>query len=254
MKSKFGSTEMLYNPQATPSLAVCSMRIDGEIGESGRARPSSYKPLVLRNYKYPDEENTERSISQGANDSVSMSTCSSTLYEALSATSAVPGLANRVNLIIDGVERHVCDGILMCNCPVAIAMVEARKLYPHRPLGVVISLGFDTTEDHHIMEAVEVAKEVHPGMHFHRIVPPIELTKNVKTLDKDLAKIAAMKENVKQYMRYDKEMRKKFDETMKKLGLLHKDTPSQHNLVVEKTDQSDSSANHSLCCWKMHSM
>ena len=145
MRSIFGSTEMLYNPQATPSLAVCSMRIDGEKRESGRAGPSSYKPLVLRNYKYPDEENTERSISRGAtNDSVSMSTCSSTLYEALSATSAVPGLANHLKLIIDGVERNVADGILMCNCPVAIAIDEARKLYPHRPLGVVISLGFGT--------------------------------------------------------------------------------------------------------------
>ncbi len=67
------------------------------------------------------------------------------------------------------------------------------------------------------MKAVEVAKTVHPGMHFHRIVPPLELTENVWALDKDLAKIGLMKENVKQYMRHDKEMRKKFDETMNKL-------------------------------------
>ncbi len=146
MKSIFGSTEMLYNPQTTPSMAVCSMRIDGEKGKNGRAGPSSYKPLVLRSYKYPGEEITERtSISRrGANDRVSMSTCSSTLYEALSATSAVPGLADRVKMTIDGVERSVADGVLMCNCPIAIAIDEARKLYPHRPLGVVISLGFGT--------------------------------------------------------------------------------------------------------------
>mmetsp|Transcript_11068 Transcript_11068/g.16763 ORF Transcript_11068/g.16763 Transcript_11068/m.16763 type:complete len:126 (-) Transcript_11068:206-583(-) len=124
-------------------------------------------------------------------------------------------------MTIDGVERSIADGILMCNCPVAIAIDEARKLYPHRPLGVVINLGFDTREDHRIMEAVEVAKAVHPGMHFHRIVPLIELTKNVWALDKDLAKIGVMKEIVKQYMRHDKEMKKKFDEDDEQTIFIH---------------------------------
>ena len=156
VKNRYGSDEALFLPGSPPGMSLCTMCKD--VFDLSGGEHTSYEPLVFQTYAYPNE------INEGNNDEgkvtvekehfdddglsaftapfgVATSNCTATLCEARAATSAVPGIVDRVEIEIDGKKRSVGDGFEICNAPIAIAIDEARKLYPKRPLGVVLSLG-----------------------------------------------------------------------------------------------------------------
>lgn len=167
---------MLDDTDSTPTLVMCSMRSisDKMIDLSDKkTQQQKFEPLVLRTYSYPGEDgwsdgdsSSSSDLSYGSNfnssiadrfyDNPSKITATSdlavtengvTLCEAMAGTSAVPGLVDRVVMDIGGEKRSVADGFLISNCPIAVAIDEARKLYPSRPLGVVLNFGFGTSCD-----------------------------------------------------------------------------------------------------------
>ena len=118
-----------------------------------------YDPLILRTYAYPNEEDSKNdeflvgAIPEQESGALSFtdfdsaygiaeSTKTVTLCQAMGATAAVPGLVDRVRLDVNGNQRSCADGFLVSNSPIAIVIDEARKLYPTRPLGVVLNFGF----------------------------------------------------------------------------------------------------------------
>lgn len=162
LRNRYGRDEMLFNKNSTPTLALCCMRGE-EIDTSNGKQVDKYDPLVLRTYAYPKEKYSKDDVFGAvpaqkpaslpfddfdAMYGVAESTKTPTLCQAMAATAAVPGLVDRVRLDVNGDQRSCADGFLVSNSPVAIALDEARKLYPTRPLGVVLNFGFGASFNH----------------------------------------------------------------------------------------------------------
>jgi calcium-independent phospholipase A2-gamma len=64
-------------------------------------------------------------------------TCQTPLWQALRASTAAPGYFD--DLPLD--DRRFVDGGIAFNNPAALALHEARALWPNRPLGVLLSIG-----------------------------------------------------------------------------------------------------------------
>merc|ERR1712238_489458 len=96
---------------------------------------NTYEPLLLRTYDHrPDETPITKGISNIK------------LWQAVSATCAIPGVYDQVKVKLDGASLSLVDGGLLANCPIESAIDEARRLFPNRRLGVVLSLGLDPTQ------------------------------------------------------------------------------------------------------------
>uniref|UniRef100_A0A7S3V594 PNPLA domain-containing protein n=1 Tax=Chaetoceros debilis TaxID=122233 RepID=A0A7S3V594_9STRA len=247
LEERYGCDELLDDPDSTPTLVMCSMRSSSNIvidlnDDKKKKQQNKFEPLVLRTYSYPGEDgwsdgnssSSSSDLSYGSNfqssiadrfydnpskidvpaSVLAVSDNGVTLCEAMAGTSAVPGLVDRVVMDIGGEKRAVADGFLISNCPIAVAMDEARKLYPGRPLGVVLNFGFGDTEDHHIRRAVELARQLHPALHFHRIVPQ-HIMKKFSPSETNLKKIATMEEQVRHFLRSNEKVRSDLDYTMK---------------------------------------
>ena len=78
----------------------------------------------------------------------------------------------------------------------------------------IICSGLD--EDHHIIKAVEIARGIHPGMHFHRIVPS-KIMSGISPVTTDLKEIALMEEKVRQFMHSNEVVQDDLKVTMEKL-------------------------------------
>ncbi|KAL6071503.1 Patatin [Balamuthia mandrillaris] len=92
----------------------------------------SHQPAKLflwRNYNYPEGR---RSRYDG--------TCRGKVYEALRASSAAPSYFDEFVPSDDPSQRHI-DGGIMCNNPSAVAIHEAKCLWPERNIDCVVSLG-----------------------------------------------------------------------------------------------------------------
>jgi len=231
LKDRYGSDEELVDSTLTPAMVVSAMRSD--------STQELYDPLVLKTYSItesfqddlkddPDEANnsSKKNALPKPTSSSTASECRVSLCEAMAATSALPGLVNRLKLSIGGHQRSVADGYCVCNSPVALALEEAMKLYPGRPIGVVVSFGFGTRENHHITKAVELAQKIHPQMHFHRIAPN-HIMDNFSASETSLEEIAKMEAAVSHFVRTDEQVRKDLEVTMNKLfeskqNVLHK--------------------------------
>jgi len=133
----------------------------------------------------------------------------------MAATSAVPGVVDRVRLNVDGKQMSLADGMLYCNCPIVIAINEARCLFPNRPLGVIFSIGYGHSETEFVNRAVEAARLTNPGLHVQRIVPE-EILADFSAAATDLRKIAIMEEQVRQYMRGTVRVNRALDVTLDK--------------------------------------
>lgn len=222
MEKRYGCEKILFNPESTPTMVLCSM-VNTDIINSDRNKKIAYEPFVLRTYTYPGDEKKHKLSSNARHESGAISDMASlsksshhtTFVDALAATSAVPGLVDRIKVKVDETEVELGDGGLICNSPVAIAIDEARKLYPTRPLGIILNFGFDHTEQHHISRTIQIAKRYHPNLHFQRVVPPPMSSFSVK--EKDLKKVALMEKKVRQFLRSDNKTREELDATMKRL-------------------------------------
>lgn len=230
LNDRYGADEELYSPQSTPSMVLCSMRSEHVIDLSG-LKHKKYEPLVLRTYADPGEES--KNEADGAHDNfndspprrvrskkipgIAVSTSKISLCESMAATSAVPDLFDQIKLEIGGHGRSIADGLLISNSPVTQAIVEAIKVYPGRPIGVVLNFGFGGTEEnHHILRAVNTTRKIHHGMHFHRIAPH-RVMGNFSATETSLKEIALMEANITHLMLTNKKVRRDLDITMKKL-------------------------------------
>ena len=191
-------------------MVLATARNDNEMlaGQlSEKLTSCTYDPFILRSYDYPPDVNEQQTyIFDGTSDVK--------LYEAMAATSAVPGAVDRVRIMVDGKQKSLADGMGCCNNPVAIAMHEARVLYPNRPLGVVLSIGFGSGEDPLIQRAVEMARFSSPGLHFQRIVPDLGSFSATET---DVEKIKQMQDEVRNYVRTDPRVKRGLQITLDKL-------------------------------------
>lgn len=159
LNDRYGADEELFEPNSTPSMVLCSMHAHNLIDLSGvksGVKNKKIEPLILRTYAYPGKKGTHQAdgVDDEFNDSpprrggsnkvpsIAVSTNTVTLCEGMAATSTVPGLFDRIKLKIGGHERSIADGFLLNNSPVALAIVEAMKIYPGRPIGVVLNFGF----------------------------------------------------------------------------------------------------------------
>ena len=209
-RRRYGAHTPLKNPDTIPTMVLATARNDNEMlaGQlSEKLTSCTYDPFILRSYDYPPDVNEQQTyIFDGTSDVK--------LYEAMAATSAVPGAVDRVRIMVDGKQKSLADGMGCCNNPVAIAMHEARVLYPNRPLGVVLSIGFGSGEDPLIQRAVEMARFSSPGLHFQRIVPDLGSFSATET---DVEKIKQMQDEVRNYVRTDPRVKRGLQITLDKL-------------------------------------
>lgn len=124
----------LKNPNCIPTM-VCiaavkdSKERDEETLEDIEDR--EIEPLIGRTYEYPNAPNHE-DVPKLAHSSSGMK-----MYEAMAATGSPPVLVDRVRAKVDGKMRIMADGGLFQNCPLALAIDEANRLFPGRPIGVI---------------------------------------------------------------------------------------------------------------------
>ena len=183
---------ILLDLSAIPTCVMCSSQVVGDV---------SIKPFILRSYNYP-QQHTEKTSKSSSRDvtRIIRSTSSVSIGDAAAGTSAVPGLVAPVKIEIDhGEQIFLADGGLFCNSPVAIALNEAMKLYPNRPIGVVLSIGCNIDEETFANRAIEITKKQYPSLHYHRIAPSQILNK-YSPLEVDEKRIALMEEDVRRYM------------------------------------------------------
>lgn len=188
--------ESLLNLEGVPAFVVTAKKRKQNINDE----EVEFEPFILRSYHHPDEIKTKSHNINNHHITLADSTSSVSLCEAMAATSAVPPLVDRVNVNVNGDEIMLGDGALISNCPVVHALDEASRLYPNRPIGVILSIGFTKNENESVHRAVDVMRMSSPALHFQRITP-YEIMEPFKCEEADLSKIAIMEAQVKEYMR-----------------------------------------------------
>mmetsp|Transcript_19233 Transcript_19233/g.22239 ORF Transcript_19233/g.22239 Transcript_19233/m.22239 type:complete len:485 (+) Transcript_19233:120-1574(+) len=215
-ETRYGADTPLYNPDGVPSFVLSSTsgRKGGTSKRVKDVNDTFIEPFILRSYHYPEQE--EEEIRNSNDFELAKSSSSATLIEAMAATSAVPGLVGRVEINVDGKDRLFADGNVVANSPLTVALNEARRLYPNRPLGVVMSIRFDQAEDHFASRAIAIAKLSHPNLHYQRICPA-KVFKHDMAKETDLAKIAKMEEEAHDFIINDIGCNRLLDVSLQKL-------------------------------------
>ena len=195
-----------------PAFVLIAAKVDEE-EEDGNAvdfdeSNFNYEALIARTYEYPNDSPNTKPLAK--------STGSMEMFEAMSATSAVPPLVDRVRAIVDGKMRTMADGGIFQICPLSLAIDEARRLYPRRPLGVILNFGFTDYEEELIERTITTARMANPNLHFQRISAD-DITGPFFTGETDLEKVATMEEEVKQWMTDTPRVRNLTKLTLKKL-------------------------------------
>ena len=178
------------------SLLSKKSSFDDSGGDSKKKK--FYRPLLLRTYDYPNGDDADSSNHDTESD-LAESTSNVKLVEAMAATSAVPGLVDRVKVTIDDEPRSLADGFLCANDPTVLALNEARKLYPGRPIGLVLSIGYDDEDVHFANRAISIARLSHPNLHYQRIAPK-HVFEHFNAAETCLKKIAVLEEEAYEYV------------------------------------------------------
>ena len=97
------------------------------------------QPYILRNYNHPDSPASKEETALEGNSTFRV-------WEAVRATAAAPGYFDPV--IKDNL--HLVDGAMIYNNPIALAIMEAKALWPDRPIGCLVSCGTGARPSHHI--------------------------------------------------------------------------------------------------------
>jgi len=196
-----------------PAFALIAAKVDEEEKDRNAVLDFdegnfNYEALIARTYEYPNGSPNTKPLAK--------STSSMKISEAMGATSAVPPLVDRVRAIVDGKMRTMADGGIFQVCPLSLAIDEARRLYPRRPLGVILNLGFNDNEEKFIERTITTARMANPNLHFQRISAD-DITGPFFTGETDLEKVATMEEEVKQWMADTPRVRNLTKLTLKKL-------------------------------------
>jgi hypothetical protein len=226
IRARFGSEELL-RPGDIPACVLCAAQ-QHEDGKNGK---KTIEPFVLRTYNYPPSSNgeaeaymqdvnvrekhfTEEQVERGVVNSCS----SATLAEAMAATTAVPMVYKPVKVNLKGEQLDFADGVIFNESPVAIAISEARRLYPNRPLGVIMSIGLtsSTHAEEYTRRAIDIARQSHPNLYFHRIIPH-EIIDKFHYLETDPDKVASFEEALRHFLHTNVATNDLLDNTIDKL-------------------------------------
>ncbi|KAH7973458.1 hypothetical protein HPB49_001307 [Dermacentor silvarum] len=181
------------------------------------------KPYVFRNYNLPHRVESHY-----------YGSCKYKMWQAIRASGAAPGYFEEYDL--DGFVHQ--DGGLMCNNPTAVAIHEAKLLWPNEPIQCVVSLGGgrfipEVTEQNQgftslkkkILKVIDSATDTEvqdllPPNAYFRFNPYLS---EWITLDENRAeKLDQLKQDAQMYLRRNSE---KFDSAVK--SLLTKRGPMQ---------------------------
>ncbi|GFH43942.1 hypothetical protein CTEN210_00416 [Chaetoceros tenuissimus] len=168
------------------------------------------EPLIGRTYEYPNAP-IDEDVPKLAHSSSGMK-----MYEAMAATGSPPVLVDRVRAKVDEKMRIMADGGLFQNCPLALAIDEASRLYPGRPIGVIVDLGYTDNEELFVHRTLETARLKHRDMHFQRFAAN-DIMKDFSAIETNIHTIAEMEENVKEYVINTPRVRNTTFETMRRL-------------------------------------
>lgn len=182
VKDFFGDTRPLKNEKGLKAFVVAASKKTDEANKKEGSRP-----FLLRTYESPKGPNALPG------------TCDLDLDVALHATMGVPGISNRVDLKYDNEWISLADGGIVSNCPIALAIMEAQQLWPHRPMGVILSLGLDISQDRFVYRAFDVARVSSPSCHLYRIVPE-KAIEGHSSVDYSMKKIAHMEVKCRTYL------------------------------------------------------
>ncbi len=177
---------------------------------------TTIEPFVLRTYDYPYDN---------AGDPLVSSSATLTAAQATAATTALPLVVHSVKAQLKDKDVSFMDGGLYGNCPLHVAIDEARQLFPRRPLGVVLSIGFNDVEDALRDRVIQVARSVNPDLHFHRLAPS-HITAEFKMTETNLKNVVEMEEKVNDFILTDHEVSSALDSTMKKLVHSNQSSPT----------------------------
>ena len=175
---------------------------------------STVEPYLLRSYVHPAEEDDKPIEEEDHIHTYQNGTSQIKVWEAMAATSAIPGAFDRVKVNVNGKSKVLADGSVCCNCPISVALKEAQSIWPNRPIGVVLSFGIDSSQDDYAQAAIDSVRLNHPGLHYERIKIP-EVQKYF-CLETDKERIREMEELVQGFMSSD-EMRARMTTLLKKL-------------------------------------
>lgn len=199
LEKRFGTTDPFFDEKEyTPACVLCAARSEDR---------GIIEPFLLRNYKYPIS-------AMSKNEGLLRSSNAVSFTDSMAATSAHPLLFDRVETQINGGKFELADGSIFSNNPVLVAIDEATRLYPNRPIGVIISVGSSTNEDHHIYHAIDIARLNYPAIHFLRIAPH-DVMSNYSPIETNPDRIRMMQDEVRIFMRQNETMIKLLEDTMK---------------------------------------
>ena len=116
------------------------------------------------------------------------------MWQAVEATSAAPSIFPRTRFG----GRSFADGGLVANDPTLLALREARALWPHRRIGVVVSLGTGSSRPATTTEIPDAVAQLAPGAAYFRIEPP---SSGVSIIESDEGKLQQMEEATRLYFR-----------------------------------------------------
>ena len=134
----------------------------------------------------------------------------------MAATGSPPVLTDRVRARVDGVTRIMADGMTFGNCPITMAINEARRLYPNRRIGTIFNIGYTIEDEVTINRALETVRLVHRDLHFQRVAP-YHIMDDVSPMEANLKKIAEMEAKVKDWFLNTKRVRNATEVTLKEL-------------------------------------
>lgn len=216
--NRFGSEE-LYCPDSIPAFALSAARHVGS---------KVIKPFVLRTYKYPS------TASKKEEETLVESSSSISFAEAVAATSALPAVFKPIKICPKGKKIELADGGIFCESPVAIAISEAQRLYPNRPLGVIMSIGLDIREDERTCRSIDIARKYHPNLYYHRVIPHQILSKfNIVESNPD--KVAAFEEDLRHFLHTDATTNSFLEATINKLFATTTIRPKGRELVTTRS-------------------
>jgi len=186
-----------WNAAGPRAFAVASCRRRGGglepfLFRTYRATPANLGQRVKRR-----RERQRRRAGEGGEEGAEAplaGTSEAEMWQAVEATSAAPSIFPRTRLG----GRSFADGGLVANNPTLIALREARALWPHRRIGVVVSLGTGSSRPASTTAVPEAVAELAPGASYFRIEPP---SSGVSMIESDEDKLQQMEAATQLYLR-----------------------------------------------------
>jgi len=214
MAKRYGGTDTLLDEDGLNAFAVTAR--ENEIAEGDDLNVSFHSPYLLRTYKVPRNDCNVGTHSQDMKETELVPPFKGTsdipTWRAIGATSTMPIINDPIDYYDKDDDQNInlVDGGILFNCPLAIALEEAKRMFPNRCFGVILSLGLNRNQDEFAQKAIELAKKDSPNLHYQRISPGMGKYSSYET---DEFKLKEMEQTV-----YDYTMNLEgLDETISKL-------------------------------------